>query len=589
MNITIPVNRFTSGEISPKLAALINTEIYDSSLRTLENFVVTNQGTLRRRPGSYFLSETSGNYTVVFHEFRSTSGEYFMLEFTAVFVRFRKEDGDLLRDSSDIPIGFPVPYQEHELKELRVAVADNAIWIAHRNHTVRKITYTPGSPGSFVLSEPTFTGGRTFNAVGDYPGVICFYAGRLFLASTTNEPSAIFASRPYDSTTGNPRYTDFDFGSANPQANDAIMLQEKDLLGSNLLWLLPQRRLIAATTKTTWMSDDNPPMPDTFDMNVQSFNGSADIQARLADNIVAYVGRDNVSLRICAFSNEAGGLIDRNISKAAEHILKKGIVSIAVQTIPETVIWVSLKDGTFASCLIDIEEGIIAWSRHSMQNGFVEHLNVLAKADGDDLYLCVRRYIKGTPKRYVEVIHLSELELEKEEEHFIDCGIRLVGKEGYEIISGLNFLDGETLSYLSNGAVKAPVAVTSGITTVKIDKDNSVVHIGLPIESRILFKHLETPANGTSQGKNKKIEKVTLRVYESRGGHMGQFLNKLRPLLYERYGEIIFGDTPNPFTGDVEIDFQGTTDKKPDMWIVTAEPVNFHLLGAFIKVNICEV
>ena len=602
MNITIPVNRFTSGEISPKLAALIDTELYNSSCRVLENFVVTNQGTLRRRPGSYYLGEAAAEGPSVFFEFRSSNGKYFMIEIypTQYYppplnwgssIRIWIEDGTLFYNGSTL-VTFPAGFKAEDLKEVKAAVTTDEIWFVHKNSYPIRVRFNPNTNlfdflfMNFITKDSSGTLKPIFEAEGEHPGAICFYGGRLFLASTIKEPSSIWASKPLSPSTGTDNYQNFDFEENSPQPNSAIKLIEKDLLGSEILWLLPQKRLIAATTKTTWLSDDQPPMPDTFDMSIQSYNGSANIAAKIADNIIVYVGRDGISLRLCAYSNEAGGLVDKNISKAAEHIVRKGITSISVQTNPETTIWVSLKDGTFASCLINFEEGIVAWSRHNLQGGFVESLNILSKEGGDDLYICVKRKVNAQEKRYVEVIHLSEIELEKEEEHFVDCGKRFIVPENNKTLTGLNFLEGEELVYLSNGAIKPPVTVSQGKATVEIDKNNAVVHIGIPFESRILFKHLETPANGTSQGKNKKIEKVTLRVFESRGGAIGQFVDKLQPLLYELFGKITFGDIPDPFTGDVYLDIHGSTDKAPDLWIVVKDPVGFHLLGAFVKVNI---
>lgn len=581
-NITLALTRFHSGELDPMLAAAVDTEAYQTGCRSMENYILTQQGTPSKRPGSWYRGSTKDDNTAVFHSFRSADGDYFMFEFTALVCRFWNSDGELVESSPGTVLEVVTPYTEGNLQELCVDVDEaSGMWIFHRSHAPRKITY---SAGTFSISTPTFTGDRTFAATNKYPGIGKFHAGRLFVGGTNDEPTAIFASKTPVAATGATQYTVFTLGTA---ADDAIYLQESDMLGAKLQWFAVQRRLICGTNRTIWMSDEAPPTPTSFDMAIQAHNGSEALQAQPLDSVLCYVGRAGRSLRVAAYSDQSGGLVDNNIAKRSSHVLAKGITSIGIQTLPVPMIWISLADGTFASYFIDMGEAVIGCTPQRIAgDGFVEYLDVLRKDGGDDLYLCVKRTIDGETKRYVEIIHsINPYGAEIEEEHFVDCGIRTTTADGE--IEGLDYLEGEVVDILADGAVKPPKTVASGI--VSIPKAAEIVHVGLGYRAKALMRKPEVPTKGSSQGKIKKIEEALIRVHNTRGGAVGQSLDELQRLLYDKYGEIEWGATPGKFTGDVRVILSGTADESGDIWVVCDDPVEFNLLGVFPRVNICEM
>ena len=50
---------FSEGRISPRLHGQIDIPSNKTSLKTLENFIVLPQGSVARRPGTYYVSEAS--------------------------------------------------------------------------------------------------------------------------------------------------------------------------------------------------------------------------------------------------------------------------------------------------------------------------------------------------------------------------------------------------------------------------------------------------------------------------------------------------------------------------------------------------
>jgi len=61
MRVQAVQSSFADGQISPRMQGMIELESYKSSVAQLENFVSLPQGSITRRPGTYYASPTKNN------------------------------------------------------------------------------------------------------------------------------------------------------------------------------------------------------------------------------------------------------------------------------------------------------------------------------------------------------------------------------------------------------------------------------------------------------------------------------------------------------------------------------------------------
>ena len=92
-------------------------------------------------------------------------------------------------------------------------------------------------------------------------------------------------------------------------------------------------------------------------------------------------------------------------------------------------------------------------------------------------------------------------------------------------ISGLNFLEGQTVNILADGAVHPQRTVASGAIT--LDTPASVVQVGLPITSDLKTLPVALQVDGFGQGRMKNVNQAFLRVNESSGVFVGPTLDLL--------------------------------------------------------------
>ena len=72
---------FADGQISKKLRGFVDTDSYKSSVQDLKNMVVMPQGSITRRPGTRYVTTTSGNCSVRLVPFNFGQDQAYVLEF----------------------------------------------------------------------------------------------------------------------------------------------------------------------------------------------------------------------------------------------------------------------------------------------------------------------------------------------------------------------------------------------------------------------------------------------------------------------------------------------------------------------------
>jgi len=427
---------------------------------------------------------------------------------------------------------------------------------------------------------------RMFETEGNFPGCISFNAGRLCFGGSLNEPNRIYMSRAPDSVSGEYRYTDFTPG-ANPA--DSIVIEKNDMHGSRVQWIAANRFFLAATERATWSDDGAVPTPSTFNLNIVEYAGSNNLQPRGTKEIMVYTGRGGTTLRALVWNQgtQGSGFIDLDISDQAAHLFSSGISEVAVSDFPFPVLWIVTNNGELISCTINVSGGVKAFARH-ITDGKVESVAVTPQKTGDIIFIVVNRGSDENPMRAIEHIIVRDLVNDDfSDSHYVDAGEKRLFTEPTDTILELERFEGKEIAIFADGAIEPPVIVSNG--NVKLQGKFKNIHLGLPIKSVFSHSNKQIPANGTSLGKKRRIEKVTLKLHKSLGGSVGTTEDEASELLHQRLGSYVLGSAPDPFTGEIDVTVSGNIDTKGDLIVTHNEPVPFTMLALVERVAILEV
>lgn len=148
-----------------------------------------------------------------------------------------------------------------------------------------------------------------------------------------------------------------------------------------------------------------------------------------------------------------------------------------------------------------------------------------------------------------------------------------------DVISGLDHLEGETVSILGDGAVFPDQTVNSGQITLT-SKCNNVI-VGLPYEMELQPQSIEI--QGTL-GAKRRISTAMLKLYNSLGGYVGNNRGNLLELRYRDTG-IAFGSPPSLYTGAKEIPIDSNSEEESSVLIYHNQPLPMTVLAIVTDVS----
>lgn len=299
----------------------------------------------------------------------------------------------------------------------------------------------------------------------------------------------------------------------------------------------------------------------------------------------ALVVVNGAQTHIIAITNDRSrGITFTNLSLYAEHVLSdiNTVRRIVYQESPYGVLWVLKTNGDLWSCTLDLDNGIIAWARHSLGGTDVSIDDIMVIPDSnvdksfDQLYCCVSRTVDGGTVRFIERLERPMFEAETATDgRFMDSFAVYDGAPA-TVITGLAHLEGETVEVLADGMHLAPHTVASGQITIAAAA--SVVVVGLKFTSQYDSLPLEVifEKGTTLQGLPKKLMEVELRLANSFGGSFGSLNGPQSKIQYlTEYSDL---DTQLPLhSGLKAIEYDPEYEKEAAFTIIHDEPFPFFL------------
>ena len=154
--VAVQLTNFTGGELSPRLDGRNDLQKYPTGCKTLENMIIFPHGSAARRSGTQFVAEVKDSTKetrLIPFEFSTT--QTYILEFGDQYIRFYKDNGQILSGGSAYEISSP--YLEAELFDIKFAQSADVMYLCHPSHPVQKLSRTGHT--AWTLTEVEFTNG----------------------------------------------------------------------------------------------------------------------------------------------------------------------------------------------------------------------------------------------------------------------------------------------------------------------------------------------------------------------------------------------------------------------------------------------
>jgi hypothetical protein len=439
--------------------------------------------------------------------------------------------------------------------------------------------------GSFVDNNITADVSKTppisdassgFNAAGGYPAAVSYYQQRRLFGGTANAPQNLWATR--SGTESNMSYT------IPVQSDNRIAVRIAAREASAIRHIVPAGQLLLLTATCEWKcgsSSGDVLTPTSISITPQSYNGASNVVPVVVNNIVLYAAARGGHIRELSYSWQASSYVSGDISLMAPHLFDYNtIVDMTYSRGPVPVLWAISSNGLLLGLTYVPEQQVSAWHRHDTgASGVFESCCVITENNEDMLYLVVKRTINGATTRFIERLH-TRLFATLADAFFVDCGSTYSG-EPTRTVTGLTWLEGQTVNILGDGATFPPQVVTGG--AIAIDQPCSKITVGLPIVAQLQTLPVATQSDGgAGQGRVKNVNKIWMRVVRSSGISAGPDFNSLDPVALRTTES--YGSPPNLVSDEIEMVLNPSWAAGGQVCIEQTDPLPLDLTSMTLEV-----
>lgn len=419
-------------------------------------------------------------------------------------------------------------------------------------------------------TSPTYvwTEGAWSTARG-FPRAVTLYENRLWFGGSAKEPMRLWASVTGDIE--NFRRSSLDDASVSftPTAGELHPIQ----------WLAPQgRELVMGTLGDEWTitGEGQPITPTNVKFERQSAHGSAQVQAVMAGEVIAFVQRGARKVRRISARSDADAWATSDMTVLAEHVTAGGIRQMAYGSHPNAILWAVTGDGKLLGLTLEVEQNVFGWHVHET-DGLVESVAVVYGADSDEVWVSVLRGTARSIER-LDVRAMSRRFDELDRCIFSDAAKVVEMDPASATVGGLSHLNGKTVVVLADG-VEHPTRVVAG-GSITLQAPASRVVVGLPFTSELQPARREVQTEkGTAQGRLWRVSRVGAFVHDSRGGQVADSPTS-------RFERLPFEAGAALFSGDIETAIESNARRNVDVTIKTSAPLPLNVGALVLKLDL---
>lgn len=367
-----------------------------------------------------------------------------------------------------------------------------------------------------LVGEPTFRWAEgAWSTKNGWPSCVEIYDQRLVLASTPRSPRTVWFS-----AVGG--FSDFE-ADVLADSSFAYTIAGGQTV-NRILWLKSgSRGLHVGALGEEYSSKSSASLetigPTNAVFRLDSTIGSSAAQPIAPDGRAIFISREGqrvFELRY-AFQEDANTTIE--LSLPSEHLGAEGFAEIAWQSAPLRLVWVRRQSGDMAVLLHDPAEDVLGWAVYPVAGGVIESVAVA----GDTVMLIVARTINGTLRRHVEEIAgfygvLTGAQPISEAMHLFAA--KVVTGAAFDVVTGLEHLEGQTVEVWTDRGALASKVVTGGAVTLEDAVTRATVGL---FDATHVVETMDVVAQvreGASLGRQKRVKAVGLHWHRTAAAQM---------------------------------------------------------------------
>ena len=426
----------------------------------------------------------------------------------------------------------------------------------------------------YVGEENTWTSDwaeGSFSPDAGYPSCVFFYQDRLGFAGTRREAQTLWFSKTGD-------YEDFGYNRT-LEDSDAISvtLSSKKLNAINSVAV--GRKLLVFTAGSEWsVGAAGALTPFNVEIAQEGERGASKLPPVIVGNRALYVQARGGVLRDFYYEYSSASYTGRDLSLRSKHLFfNREIKEISYAQEPDNLVWCVLNDGGLVSLTYMLQEDICAWTRHETQGSFLSVCSIPARGYDETWFLIERNgacYIERLLPRLTSKL--------TEDQVFLDASVSKKSTQAFTEVTGLAHLNGREVVVLLDGTPVRGLTVSNG--TITLPRAAHTAHIGLSYTATLQTLPIEYElADGSSQGRKRRIVELILKVLDSQGGLVGTSEGTLDELIYAPIDT--YGSAASLQTRDIRKSISSSHATFPSITIQQIDPLPLTVLAILTRVS----
>ena len=393
-----------------------------------------------------------------------------------------------------------------------------------------------------------------------------FHEGRLFFGGSKSRPATVWGSVVAD-------FFNFDPGQqlADEAVEATLDTDEVNAINS----IVSNRDLLVFTSGGEFFVPQgslDPIEPTNIIFKVTTRTGSKALKPISTENATYFIQRQGNQLIEYVFQDTDVNYRSQNFSLFSSHLVDNPVdithVNPTSTSRPHTIILVN-QDGTIAAYPFIRYQQVISPSLWT-----TEGLFKTACTDFDEIYVVVKRTINGS-----DVYHLEKFDFD----FTTDAATQFFGATlpGTTSVTGLNYLEGETVDVVRDDLALQQKTVSSGGITIDV-APTEYVEVGIPYTPIIETLPVETRLpNGNVQGFLKRITEVNLILNSTQSIKVDT-----EEVSFRNLEDLSLGTGIEFYTGIKTVQPLNGFTEESTLTITQTKPLFFTLLGIEYKVSI---
>lgn len=414
-------------------------------------------------------------------------------------------------------------------------------------------------------------------AASNYPGVVTYHQQRRVFGASHSQPQTVWMSQSSN-------YANFNVSSPS-RDDDGVTFTLASAQVNSIRFFVALNDLIVLTSGgefkvTGGGSGGNDAItPSALVVRPQGYRGCAEVPPLIIGETALFVQQKGAIVRDLGYSIDVDSYTGNDLSVLSNHLFEGMTISEwAYAQAPHSIVWAVRSDGVLLSLTYLKEHQVWAWCQHDTL-GTYESVCSVSEGTEDAVYVIVNRTINGGTKRYVERMQ-SRIVDDVEDAFFVDCGLSYSGAAA-TIISGLDHLEGETVTVLADGSVSPDAVVVAG--SITLPHSASVVHVGLGYTSEIKTLDLDVAQIRQPANSRRRVVEIVVKVERSRGlwaGPDADHMTEVKQRDFEPYGDPIA-----LFTGDLKMSIPPSWGRSGSIVLQQRDPLPLTVLAVIPEVE----